>query len=358
MKFKIKRRSFMSGLNKKILLILLFLFLLGMGFVSYGSLFGYVPEAGIGREALAAALGALFVVLATGVQLHQQTDMEVERHKKQKTYENRLTCYTDLLKTKSQFKEKIITDEKVEIVVNQKLLAHLVCEQEDTFGALENFVKHISELNNRHETSDNKKLNPTEVQYLTEAYQHLASMLMLDLKDGLKNLSTAERDAVEDGKRYLSSDPFTDIDNTAKFDGTTFNTSRRNTSKIEFKGVEYTKKLYVYKVLKSYVDDEGLTFADLQKTYTDEKLTEIYGLNMKDAKHQFNGANPFWLELDQAHAKKNKSTEGDRWDRYWIDEDMLLNFSDGKTIAIRNGQDTKSIEIFQKWCVHNEIPLK
>lgn len=97
----------MSGLNKKILLILLFLFLLGMGFVSYGSLFGYVPEAGIGREALAAALGALFVVLATGVQLHQQTDMEVERHKKQKTYENRLDCYKQLLDTKSQFKDGI-----------------------------------------------------------------------------------------------------------------------------------------------------------------------------------------------------------------------------------------------------------
>lgn len=348
----------MNGLNKKILLILLFLFLLGMGFVSYGSLFGYVPEAGIGREALAAALGALFVVLATGVQLHQQTDMEVERHKKQKTYEHRLTCYTDLLKTKSQFKEKIITNEKVEIVVNQKLLAHLVCEQEDTFGALENFVRHISELNDSHEAAGNKNLNQMEMQSLSEAYQHLASMLMLDLKDGLKNLSPAERNAVVDGTKFLSSDPFTNSDSNTKHGSAILNTPRRNTSKIEFKGVEYTKKLYVYKVVKSYVDDKGLAFSDLQKTYTDEKLSKIFGGDIKEAKNQFNGSNPFWLEEGQAHAKKKKSTEGDRWDRYWIDEDMLLNFSDGKKIALRNGQDTKSIEIFQKWCEYNEIPLK
>jgi hypothetical protein len=357
MKLKIKRHSFMSGLNKKILLVLLFLFLLGMGFVSYGSLFGYVPETGIGREALAAALGALFVVLATGVQLHQQTDMEVERHKKQKTYENRLGCYTELLKTKAKFSDKIITDEKVEIVASQKLQAHLVCEQEDTFRALEDFLGHIVNLNELHGTLDNKKLNALEMGSLTQAYEHLASMLMLDLKDGFNNLKPAERTLVTDAINYLSSTKSAG----AILNPTSVNkyphTPKRNTSKIEFNGIEYTKKLYVYKVMKSYVDEKGLTFSDLQKKYTDEKLSEIKGLNLKDARQHFHGATTFWLEEDQAQAKKKKSTEGDSWDRYWIDDDMLLQFSDGKKIALRNGQDTKSVEVFQKWCQHNKIPL-
>lgn len=212
-------------------------------------------------------------------------------------------------------------------------------------------------MNDSHEAAGNKNLNQMEMQSLSEAYQHLASMLMLDLKDGLKNLSPAERKAVVDGTKYLSSDPFTNSDSNTKHGSAILNTPRRNTSKIEFKGVEYTKKLYVYKVVKSYVDDKGLAFSDLQKTYTDEKLSEIKGLNLKDARQHFHGANPFWLEEDQAQAKKKKSTEGDSWDRYWIDDDMLLQFSDGKKIALRNGQDTKSVEVFQKWCQHNKIPL-
>jgi hypothetical protein len=66
--------------------------------------------------------------------------------------------------------------------------------------------------------------------------------------------------------------------------------------------------MYVYKELKSYVDDEGFTFFDLKKTYTDDRLSKMYGLNIKDAEHQFNDANFFWLDVDQLHAKKKKST--------------------------------------------------
>jgi len=350
----------MNNTIKKTIAVLITFIVLASAFFGYDSLFGFVSNNGIGREALAAALGALFVVLATGIQLNHQQHMEIERHKKQKTYENRLNCYTDLLKTKSVFKDKIITSEKVEIVSSQQLLARLVCEQEETFSALKTFKGFIKSIGDDHETNGKEKLSETEMEELTGAYERLASMLMLDLKDGFNNLSKTEKITIKDIRDHniKASSLGSDAATTQNFGSNADTQAKRNTSKVSFKNVEYTKKLYVYKVMKNYVETEGSkTFSDLQKTYKEEKLSEIDGLNLHEAKQNFNGGNPFWLKVDQALEKKNKSKE-ESWERYWIEDDMLLNFSDGTKIALRNGQNTKSVEVFQKWCEKNGIPSK
>ena len=350
----------MNNTIKKTIAVLITFIVLASAFFGYDSLFGFVSNNGIGREALAAALGALFVVLATGIQLNHQQHMEIERHKKQKTYENRLNCYTDLLKTKSEFNDKIITSEKVEIVANQQLLAHLVCEQEETLGALKTFTDIIKSMNINHERSGKKNLLAYEMEELTGAYERLASMLMLDLKDGFNNLSKTEKKLIKDIRSHniKASSLGSDVATTPNFGSKAETTTKRNTSKVSFKNVDYTKKLYVYMVMKNYVETEGSkTFSDLQKTYTEKKLSEIDGLNLDSAKQDFNGGNPFWLTVDQALAKKKKSKE-DSWDRYWIEDDMLLNFSDGTKVAVRNGQNTESVEVFQKWCEKNGIQSK
>jgi hypothetical protein len=350
----------MSNTIRRTITVLITFIVLASAFFGYDSLFGVVSNNGIGREALAAALGALFVVLATGIQLNHQQHMEIERHKKQKTYENRLNCYTDLLKTKSEFKDRIITGEKVEIVVNQQLLARFVCEQEETFGALETFTDIIKTMNDKHERSGKKDLLPPEIEELTVAYTRLASMLMLDLKDGFHNLTKTEKKTIKDirGQNIKAASLKSDLAATPNFGSKAEMTTKRNTSKVSFKNVDYTKKLYVYMVMKNYVETEGSkTFSDLQKTYTEKKLSEIDGLNPDSAMQDFNGGNPFWLKVDQALAKKKKSKEVS-WDRYWIEDDMLLNFSDGTKIAVRNGQSTESVEVFQKWCEKNDIQSK
>jgi len=354
----------MSGLNKKILLVLLFLFLLGMGFISYGSLFGYVPEAGIGREALAAALGALFVVLATGVQLHQQTDMEVERHKKQKTYENRLDCYKQLLDTKSQFNDGMITSERTEVVASKKLQAHLVCEQSDTFESLDIFLRIIRNIQQRSERYEDKLDDHSDKPMLSVAYEHLAAMMMLDLRDGdlghgAKN-SVNAKDSVERSIEWFrKNDPDQKGDkdlasNTQDSNNKAVQQKRsRNTDKVLFKGTEYLKNAYVHAVLESYIRNSKLTFSEFQKMYTKEALDKINGLDHD----QFHSSNPMWLTKEAAEEKKGKSSEGDGWKRYWIDERSLLEFKDGTKIAVRRGQDVGSIATFQQWCRHNHIPI-
>ena len=350
----------MNNTIKKTFAVLIAFIVLASAFFGYDSLFGFVSNNGIGREALAAALGALFVVLATGIQLNHQQHMEIERHKKQKTYENRLNCYTDLLKTKSEFKNRIITSEKVEIIAGQQLLAHLVCEQEETFSALNTFTGIIKSIGEDHERFGTKNLSESEMDELTGAYERLASMLMLDLKDGFNNLSKTEKMTIKGirDQNIKASTLWSDAVSNPNFGGKAETAAKRNTSKVSFKNVDYTKKLYVYMVMKNYVETEGSkTFSDLQKTYTEKKLSEIDGLNLDSAKQDFNGGNPFWLTVDQALAKKKKSKE-DSWDRYWIEDDMLLNFSDGTKVAVRNGQNTESVEVFQKWCEKNGIQSK
>tara|TARA_B110000977_G_scaffold181296_1_gene241817 strand:- start:213 stop:440 length:228 start_codon:yes stop_codon:yes gene_type:complete len=54
----------MNNTIKKTFAVLIAFIVLASAFFGYDSLFGFVSNNGIGREALAAALGALFVVLA------------------------------------------------------------------------------------------------------------------------------------------------------------------------------------------------------------------------------------------------------------------------------------------------------
>jgi hypothetical protein len=355
----------MNDFNKKLLLVLLFLFLLGMGFVSYGSLFGFVPETGIGREALAAALGALFVVLATGVQLHQQTDMEVERHKKQITYDNRLKTYKELLDTRSKFNDGKITLEKFEYVGNKKLQAHLVCDQSDTFESLEIFLRIVKEIQARSEQHEDKLNDNTDKPLLNEAYECLAVMMMLDLKDGdlgrsTKNSVNTINNAKDAFEWFRENDPPPQGDKDPKSTAQGANNKlsiqklTRNTDKVSFNTKEYQKNQYVYEVLKDYILNSKPTFNEFQKKYTKEALGEIEGLR----NDHFLSSNPMWLTKEAAEEKKSKSSEGDSWNRYWIDERSLLEFKDGVKIAVRRGQDVNSIESFQKWCHHNKIRYK
>ena len=347
----------MSSFYKKSFLILLILFLLGMAYITYKSLFGLVPELGMGREVLAAALGALFVVLATGIQLYQQTDMEIERHKKQKTYEARFECYKALLNTKTQFNSREMTAELVENVRSLMLQAHLVCEQSETFEKLNIFYKIVSTLNESRETKSSSRLSEEHSEVLADSYENLAAFLMLDLKDGYKNLQGPEIDKVKESRKWF--DDWCDRNQPTQNDprqGPNSEKYRRNTDKVVFKGVAYTKKLYVYKVLENYLRiNSDISFTKFKNSYTEKALNSIDGFNEDDRK-QFTGANPLWLIKASAEAKKRASKEGDRWARYWITEDMLLVFSDGTEIAVRNGQDKNSIPAFQKWCHHVGIP--
>ncbi|MDC0993877.1 hypothetical protein OAS14_05945, partial [Alphaproteobacteria bacterium] len=183
--------------NKNLLIVLVFLLVAGMAYVTYGSLFGLVPDQGMGREAVAAALGALFVVVATGIQLFQQTDMEIERHKKQKTYEHRLECYKELLASKENFKDDVTSNEKVASVVSKKLQAVLVCEQFETFDCLDEFVRIVGMMNGK-SSKNAGKLKPDEADFLTDAYDNLADILMFDLKDGRKNLEPTQLKAIDE----------------------------------------------------------------------------------------------------------------------------------------------------------------
>ncbi|MDC0993785.1 hypothetical protein OAS14_05465, partial [Alphaproteobacteria bacterium] len=85
-----------------------------------------------------------------------------------------------------------------------------------------------------------------------------------------------------------------------------------------------------------------------------DALIKVFG-DDKIHLQQFDGANPMWLPRKKAEDKKNASNEL-QWKRYWIDDSALLTFEGGEQIAVRNGQDTNSIDTFQKWCRANEIP--
>lgn len=341
--------------NKNFLILLVFLLLAGMAYVTYGSLFGLVPDQGIGREAVAAALGALFVVVATGIQLFQQTDMEIERHKKQKTYEHRLECYKELLASKENFKDDVISNEKVANVVSKKLQAVLVCEQIETFRCLDQFVKIIGGVNDK--SSNNAgKLKPDEADFLTDAYDNLTDILMLDLKDGRKNLEPSQIKTIDDSLKWFEENTPEASESRAPITRASDQTGirlKKNMEKVLFNGVPYRKNTHVYKVLESYIDTNR-NFNKFNKMYSADALAKIFG-DEKIHLQQFEGANPMWLTRKRAEDKKNASNEK-QWKRYWIDDSALLTFESGEQIAVRNGQDTNSIDTFQKWCRANEIP--
>ena len=76
---------------------------------------------------------------------------------------------------------------------------------------------------------------------------------MLDLKDGYKNLQGPEIDKVKESRKWF--DDWCDRNQPTQNyprQGPDSEKYRRNTDKIVFEGIAYTKKLYVYKVLKMH----------------------------------------------------------------------------------------------------------
>ena len=335
----------MNNLKKNGLLIVITTIALAMYF-GFQPLFESTPG-GIARELLVAALGAIFVLFTTVVVINQQADKQQELEKSDKLFERKLAVYSDAF---DQAKRCIENQEISEAdLVELRFIAHRLV----TFVGIKS-ARIMIEIINFSNSLLTNQADGDEANYkLTRQDHHRLNELLLKFDLEARKDIGSHLDETDEELDDLQASMLSVIDESIEL---IEQRKTRNTQKETFKGQQFTKKEYVFQVLKNFISDQTVTFTEFEKWSRDpDLLQQIFGSAGDFATKNFTNARPFWIKLEDAEIMRAKSKEAN-WQRYWITADRVLTFPSGDQIVVRNGQSSEDVEVFKKWCANRQIP--
>ena len=299
-------------------------------------LFEFLPNDSIGRETIAAVIGAILITLVTQMLLTSQQNIEQQNKKDDEIFKARLLLYQNFIQ---QFFDNI-SHRKLTEPEHKKLKGLLfriyAVGGPETIAELDKLVTKIETL----VTDEDTDIEEQEVEKLEIELRHLAkSYLRHDL---IGKKMEVENEGQNTSETIIVSNA-QNIDAQQRGDKKRF----RNTDKIEYAKRMLSKTDFVLEVFRDNIKNIGgssLTYEKFEE-FMQQKRDKA-GLDKYEEKH-FDAwrAMPIWTTFERASEIKQKSREGERWKRYRMEDPIKIK---DQIIVIRRGQNTESISAVKK----------
>ncbi len=300
-------------------------------------LFEFLPSDGIGRETIAAVIGAILITLVTQMLLTSQQNIEQQNKKDDEIFRARLSLYQNFIQ---QFFDDL-ADGKITAAEIKKLKGLLfriyAVGGTQTIAEFDKLMEKIpTPPADPHEELDEKVVKELE--------ETLRELTKIYLRYDLIN----EKIVIPIQSQKASGTENETNDQSTPTRATTEKRSGRDTGKIEYKGKQYSKTNFVFEVFKDQIKGKGGSNLSLEKfeEFVEQRKNEVE-LDKYEVKHfeEWRGM-PIWVTTERAEEIKKNSTEGEKWNRYRMSEPIVLK--NKKTIVIRRGQNTESISAVKK----------
>ena len=315
--------------------------LIAIGFSLYlglKPLFEFLPSDSIGRETIAAVIGAILITLVTQLLLTHQQNIEQQNKKHDEIFRARLSLYQNFIQ---QFFDNI-SDSQLTTTEHKKLKGLLfriyAVGGQQAIAELDKLEQVIEGLITKDEDSS---LSYEEIEMLESNLRRVTYFYLRDDLIGEKmKLSNKAHSALD--TNIESNDEI--IAQQQKSE----NHITRNTDKEEFKNKRLSKTEFVLEVFRDQIKKMGgsnLTYEKFEEIM-EQKKSEAR-LNKYEEKHfEVWRAMPIWTTFETAENIRQKSIEGERWKRYRMEESIKLK---DKSIVIRNGQSAESVSAVRKF---------
>lgn len=301
-------------------------------------LFEFLPSDSIGRETIAAVIGAILITLVTQMLLTSQQNIEQQNKKDDEIFRARLSLYQNFIQ---QFFDDI-SDKKLTVAEVKKLKGLLfriyAVGSSNTIAKLDELMKKIERLerDDPDEEFENKQVEELEEDLRDLAQNYLRNDL---INEKIRNPIKRQIASGTDHEIDAQATPARDANK---------NETRRNTDKITYKNKQYSKTDFVLEVFKEQIEEKGGSTLSLEKfeEILEQRKNEAE-LDKYEEKHfeQWRSM-PIWMTTERAEEIKKNSTEGEKWNRYRMTEPIVLK--NKQTIVIRRGQNTESISAVKK----------
>ena len=300
-------------------------------------LFEFLPSDSIGRETIAAVIGAILITLVTQMLLTSQQNIEQQNKKDDEIFRARLSLYQNFIQQFfDDLDDGILTD--AELTKLKGLLFRIYAVGgTQTIAEVDKLMSKINSLSRSPDDMLDKDV-------IEELEKDLKELCITHLRTDLIN----EEIVIPIQSQKASGTENQPINQSTPTRATTEKVSGRDTVKIEYKGKHYTKTNFVLEVFKDQIKEKGGSNLSLEKfeEFIEQRKNEVE-LDKYEEKHFDDWrAMPIWMTTERAEEIKKNSTEGEKWSRYRMNEPIALK--DKKSIVIRRGQNTESISAVKK----------
>ena len=300
-------------------------------------LFEFLPSDSIGRETIAAVIGAILITLVTQMLLTSQQNIEQQNKKDDEIFRARLSLYQNFIQQFfNDLDDGILTEAEVTKLKGLLFRIYAVGGTQ----TIAEFDKLMSKINGLSKSPDEM----LDKDIILELEKDLQKLALTHLRTDLIN----EKIAIPIQSQKASGPENETNDQSTQSGATTEKQSGKDTKKIEYKGKQYTKTNFVLEVFKDQIEEKGgsnLSLVEFEE-FIEQRKNEA-GLDNYEEKHFDEWrAMPIWMTTERAEEVKKNSTEGEKWSRYRMNEPIVLK--DKKTIVIRRGQNTESISAVKK----------
>ena len=294
-------------------------------FLGLSPFFNLLPESGIGKETIAAAIGVILISLVTQFLLRSQQHIQQQNAQEDEIFRARMLLYQRFIE---QFFENI-SDRRITEAEHKKLKGLLfriyAIGGENTITQLDALMENMELF----VKGDDTDLAEQQVELLEHRLDVLAKQHMrFDL--------IKEKIDKDEGKNKKECDT-----------SENFKLKQRDVSKIFYNGKTLSKTDFVLQVFQDNIvanklDQKGLiTFEKAIDT-----MARDAGLDEYEAKHfEIWRSMPIWMTYERAQEMQSRSKEGERWNRYRLMDGIQLK---DDIIVVRRGQSSESVRAVMK----------
>ena len=315
----------MNRFKQQILTIVLIAIGLSL-YLGLKPLFEFLPSDGIGRETIAAVIGAILITLVTQMLLTSQQNIEQQNKKDDEIfrvgYRYTKTSYNNFL----MFSRCKITAAEIKKLKGLLFRIYAVGGTQ-TIAEFDKLMEKIPTP----PTDPDEELDEKVVKELEKTLRELTKIY---LRYDLIN----EKIVIPIQSQKASGTENETNDQSTPTRAATEKRSGRDTGKIEYKGKQYSKTNFVFEVFKDQIKGKGGSNLSLEKfeEFVEQRKNEVE-LDKYEVKHfeEWRGM-PIWVTTERAEEIKKNSTEGEKWNRYRMSEPIVLK--NKQTIVIGEGK--------------------
>jgi len=283
-----------------------------------------LPIDGIGRDFIAASIGAILVALVTGIFLEKRSLLEQKKAKDDEIFKARLKVYEEFLtEFFSMLKDNEIKDDEIDKLqsINERIFAYGGRKAGEQIKSLMEQVKRTAK-----EAGD-EKIDGGTKETLTDKMHKISNGVFRQdlLGEDISTNSTEKPVHSNIDSKQLEKNQ---------------NKKHRGTNKIMFAGNPLTKTKFVEEVFTKLLEENSFTIEKLKNDYASNDRMEECGLNKHEQEH-FEGwrSQPIWLLFKQAEELKKRSAEAN-WQRYIMEPKIKV---EKEEIVVRRGQNSDSV---------------